>query len=173
MIFIALVLDVHSKKRVWRGEKPESSLVVCPLVRYLRVYFYLHVTDRSLGIAVHLTWRPIPTKELQTEHKLIRMNEWNPHELADLKHRCSKFFAADQIHSTDSHSEPRSFVLLRSSSNVKLVKNFRKSSLRWWRISSEDLSFWYKAQNIELKNFFGRHHPEETSFKIEHLFIWT
>ena len=57
-----------------RVENKPASLLVVSLGKTLNgMLFHLHVADRWWGQAVYLSWWLSLTKDMQTEHKLIRL----------------------------------------------------------------------------------------------------
>ena len=64
----------HSALRDSVENKP-ASLLSCPWSRHLTRRLHLYVANRWWSQAVYPSWWPSLTKNMQTKHKLIRMNE--------------------------------------------------------------------------------------------------
>ena len=60
-------------KGVWRTSR--QACLLCPWARHLTGCLRLYVADRWWGQAVYPSWWPSLTKDMQTEHELIRVNE--------------------------------------------------------------------------------------------------
>ena len=60
---------------MWRTSR--QACLLCPWARHLTGCLRLYVADRWWGQAVYPSWWPSLTKDMQTEHELIRVNESN------------------------------------------------------------------------------------------------
>ena len=58
---------------MWRTSRQVRLL--CPWARHLTGRLRLYVVDRWWGQAVYPSWWPSLTKDMQTEHELIRVNK--------------------------------------------------------------------------------------------------
>ena len=69
--------QVESYHKLKNGIHCFLPSLLCPWVRHLTECLHLHVADRWWDQAVYPLWWSSLTKDVQTEHELIRMNKLN------------------------------------------------------------------------------------------------
>ena len=61
----------RSVHKVWRTSR--KACLLCPWARHLTGCLHLHVADRWRGQAIYSSWWPSLTKDMQTNHELVRI----------------------------------------------------------------------------------------------------
>ena len=73
MVFTTSLLGAQHIGIEWNTSR--QACLLCPWARHLTGCSHLHVVDRWWGQAVYPSWWPSLTKDMQTEHELIRMKK--------------------------------------------------------------------------------------------------
>ena len=83
MVFTASLLGAQQNRIVWKTSR--QACLLCPWARHLTGCLRLYVVDRWWGQAVYPSWWPSLTKDMQTEHELIRVSDDDDYYLTVLK----------------------------------------------------------------------------------------
>ena len=99
---------------MWRTSR--QACLLCPWARHLTGRLRLYVADRWWGRAVYPSWWPSLTKDMQTEHELIRV--------IIILHSDCKFFIGLGFIGLRSRLLPGHFRTLAFLFTRKIIKNF-------------------------------------------------